>query len=191
MIAFRLLVAVLGLTLVTGCARDDLNDPPANLGDFRLGLAVVVTDNMQKVPISREATGEEWQAALDKALRDRFGRYEGDRFYNIGVTVDGYALAPPGVPIVASPKSILVATVAVFDDAKGEMLNEDRKGHQITAFEETSGGTIVGSGLTKTKEEQMESLAFVAVRRIEEYLLANPEWFGLPPGPRDTSAEVE
>jgi hypothetical protein len=170
MIRTRLAAAAALIAALTACAREDLSEPPVNLGEFRLGHAVVVTENMQKVPISREATGEEWQAALGKALRDRFGRYEGTKFYNIGVTVDGYALAPPGVPIVATPKSILVVTVAVFDDAKGEMLNEGRRGHQITAFEETTGeSALLGSGLTKSKEEQMESLSFVAVKKIEEF----------------------
>lgn len=177
----RRLVLALSLGLVAACGRDNLEDPPADLGNFRLGLNVVVTENMQKVPISREATGEEWEAALKKAVQDRFGRYAGDKFYNIGIAVDGYALAPPGIPVVAAPKSILVISVAVFDDAAQVMLNEGGKGHQITAFEELSGDTVIGSGLTRTKEEQMESLAFAAVQKIEDYLRDNPTWFGLPP----------
>lgn len=178
----RLAAAILALLAVAACGpREDFSEAPEALGDFRLGFAVVVTDNMQKVPISRDASGDEWKAALQKALDDRFRRFEGGKLYNIGVAVDGYALAPPGIPIVASPKSILVVSVAVFDDAAGEMLNEDGKGKQITAFEESSGDTMIGSGLTKTKEEQMESLAFVAAKKVEEFLRANPTWFGLPP----------
>lgn len=187
----RRLVLALSLAVVAACGRNDLDEPPVELGNFRLGLNIVVTQNMQKVPISREATGEEWEAALKKAVQDRFGRYEGDKFFNIGVAVEGYALAPPGIPIVASPRSILVVSVSVFDDAAGKMLNEGGKGKQITAFEQSGGDTFIGSGLTRTKEEQMASLAFSAAREIESYLRANPEWFGLPPGARDASAETE
>ncbi len=177
----RLLALLFGLAALAACARNDLDRPAEPIGNFRLGLAVVVTDQMQKVPISREATGEEWEAVLKEALEARFGRFEGDKLYNIGVAVDGYALAPPGIPVVASPKSILVVSVAVFDDAAQTMLNEGGKGKQITAFEQTSGETLLGSGLTQTKEEQMRNLAFVAVSKIEDFLRENPEWFGLPP----------
>ncbi len=41
------------------------------------------------MPPSRNGDGPE------EAVQDRFGRYNGDRFYNIGINVDGYALAPP------------------------------------------------------------------------------------------------
>jgi hypothetical protein len=187
----RRLALALSVAALAGCGGSDLDEPPVDLGNFRLGLNIVVTQNMQKVPISREATGEEWEAAIKKAVDDRFGRYEGDKFFNIGVAVEGYALAPPGIPIVASPKSILVVSVSVFDDAAGKMLNEGGKGKQITAFEQSSGDTMIGSGLTRTKEEQMASLAYSAAREIESYLRANPEWFGLPPGPRDRTAETE
>ena len=90
----------------------DLDEPAADLGPFKLGLNIVVADNMQKVPISREATVEEWETGLKKAVEDRFGpsRYDGDRFYNIGINVDGYALAPPGIPVVAAPKSVVVVS---------------------------------------------------------------------------------
>ncbi len=73
------------LPLLLACAKQDLSDPPVPLGQFVLGLNVVVTDNMQKVPISREATGAEWEAALEQAMEDRFGRYEGDRIYNFAL----------------------------------------------------------------------------------------------------------
>jgi hypothetical protein len=183
---FRRLVLAICLLTLAACARQELTDPPANLGNFQLGFAVVVADNMKKVPISRDATVEEWEAALQKALDARFKRYQnGTRLYNIGVVVDGYALAPPGVPLVASPKSILVISATVFDDARGEMLNLEGKGKQITAFERGGDGSgLIGSGLTKTKAEQMEELSFVAALRVEEWLADNPQWFGLPPKPQ-------
>lgn len=181
MIHARTSALVIGLAVLAACGRSDLDEPPVPLGDFRLGLNIVVADNMEKVPISRDATVEEWEAALQKAVQDRFGRYEGDKFYNIGINVDGYALAPPGIPLVLKPKSILVITANVFDDAAGERLNAE--GEQITAFESFSGETFIGSGLTQSKARQMENLSYVAVKKIEQWFLQNPEWFGLPPRP--------
>ena len=149
---FRSLALFLCLSLAAACARkDDLAEPLRNLGPFVLGLNIVVTDNMQKVPISRDATAEEWQAAIQKAVQDRFGRYQGDKIYNIGIAVDGFALAPPGIPLVVSPKSILVISPSIFDDAAGVQLNTEPK--QITAFERGSGKTFVGSGITQSAEE--------------------------------------
>ena len=173
--------AAIGLcaTLLLGCARNDLADPPVPLGDFALGLNIVVTDKTEKVPISRNATGEEWQAAMKKAVEARFGRYQGTKLYNIGISVDGYALAPPGIPVVAAPKSILVVTANVFDDAAQAKLNAE--GKQITVFESLSGETVIGTGITRTKQQQMDALAYNAVKRVEDWFLQNPEWFGLPP----------
>lgn len=175
----RLLALGLAATVLAGCATNDLAEPPVPLGDFALGLNIVVTENTQKVPISRNATGEEWQATMKRAVDDRFGRYEGTKLYNIGISVDGYALAPPGIPVVAAPKSILVVTANVWDDAAQKKLNAE--GKQITVFESLSGETVIGTGLTRTKQQQMDALAYNAVKRVEEWFLDNPEWFGLPP----------
>ena len=61
-IATRLLVSGLALSLMAACARNDLSEPPVPLGDFALGLNIVVSDKAEKVPISREATPAEWKA---------------------------------------------------------------------------------------------------------------------------------
>lgn len=187
----RLFAFLLALTLVTACGPTDFEvEPPKDLGNFSLGFAVATAANAKKVPISRDATAEEWEAVLQEALDARFKRYDkGTKLYNIGVTVDGYALAPPGIPIVAAPKSVLVVTAAVFDDKARTMLNPDGKGKQITAFERSSSDTVIGSGLTRSKQQQMRELAFVAAREIEYWLTQNPEWFGLPPLPERTVTE--
>jgi hypothetical protein len=187
----RPIAVVLALAVLNACGKPDFEvEPPRNLGDFSLGFAVATAKNAQKVPISRDATAEEWEKVLQEALDARFRRYDtGTRLYNIGVTVDGYALAPPGIPVLAAPKSVLVVTTAVFDDAEQRMLNADGKGKQITAFERGSSDTFIGSGLTRSKRQQMEELAFVAVREIEHWLTQNPEWFGLPPLPQQATAQ--
>lgn len=172
----RTILAALMLALVAACApQNDLNKPPPPLGRFLLGVHAVITDNMEKGAISRTATGEEWQAALNKALVDRFGRYDGDTYYDMAITVDGYALAPPGIPVVLSPKSVLVIQVLVFYDAKQEML--DPKPKRFVVLEGASPATIIGSGLTRTKAQQMAVLSYNAVKKIQDWLLKHPEWF--------------
>ena len=173
------LAAFLAVAFLASCAQENLAEKPEPLGDFALGLNIIVADNVQKVPISRDATVEEWETAMVKAVNERFSRYDGAKLYNIGINVDGYALAPPGIPVVAAPKSILVITANVWDDAAGKKLNE--KGKQLTVFEQFSGeSAILGSGLTRTKEQQMESLSRNAARAVEEWMRLNPTWFGLP-----------
>ncbi|MGL4443606.1 MAG: hypothetical protein ACRCU1_08275, partial [Alsobacter sp.] len=105
--------------------------------------------------------------------------------YNLGVAVDAYLLAPPGVPLVATPNSMMVITVSIFDDASGKLLNPEPTGTQMTVFDEGDGQDfadgILGSGLTQTAEEQMATLSKAAARKIEVWLRDNREWFGLPP----------
>ncbi|MFZ1470150.1 MAG: hypothetical protein WAT09_14400 [Paracoccaceae bacterium] len=176
-------IAAVALFVLAACANNDLTEPPVPLGEFALGLNVAVAENIQKVPISRPATGAEWEGEIKKAVADRFGRYDGTKLYNIGISVDAFALAPPGIPVVAAPKSILVVTANIWDDAAGKKLNPE--GKQITVFESLSGETVIGTGLTRTKKQQMEALSYNAVKRVEDWLLENPEWFGM------TKAELE
>lgn len=173
----HILAGVATLGFLAGCAQEGVLEDPVPLGEFALGLNIVVADNAQKVPISRDATEEEWESVMKKAVADRFGRYDGTRLYNIGISIDGYALAPPGIPVVAAPKSVLAITANVWDDAAQKKLNDE--GKRFTVFETLSGDTIVGSGLTRSKEQQMEALAFNAARKVEEWFLENPEWFGI------------
>ncbi|GAA0299424.1 hypothetical protein [Rhodovulum strictum] len=193
-------VSVLRATLLIGAlavlaacaAKDPLDSAPEPLGDFRLGYTIVVADNAKLVPPSRSATAEEWQAALKQALERRFSRYEGDRLYHFGINVDGYALAVPGVPVVAAPKSALVLSANLWDDAAKKKLNAEAE--QLTIFEGMSGETVVGSGLTRTKEQQMQVLAANAAWRIERWLVENREaWFGYDPAaevPTEAAAPV-
>lgn len=175
---FRFAPIALITTLVACAAGDPLDEELPPMGDFRLAHNIVVADNMQQVPPSRNATPEEWVAVLESEIDRRFGGYEGDRLYHIGVAVDGYALAPPGIPIVLSPRSILVLSVNIWDDELGSKLHEEAE--QVIVFEGTSPETmLVGSGLARNRTEQMQILARNAARRIQLFMLANPEWFSL------------
>lgn len=163
------MLAFVALCVVAACSSTaDLAEKPKPLGNFAFGYNVVVANNMVKGPLSRDAEPEEWVEALEKAVGTRFERYEGDRLYHFGVSVQGYVLAQPGVPVVASPKSVLIVNLDVWDDAKGEKLNAEPK--QITVLERTSGETFIGSGLTQSKEQQMQNLSENAARLIKNYL---------------------
>lgn len=172
----RALIALALVSMLAACAgKGDLDKPPPPLGQFKLGLNIVVAKDAQKSPVSRDATPAEWQNALKSAMEARFGRYHGDRFYDFGIKVDGYALAPPGIPLVLSPKSVLIVTVNVWDDPTQTQLNA--KGKQFVVFEGVSPDTVIGSGLTQTKKQQLDRLSYNAVKKIEEWLLQHPEWF--------------
>jgi len=182
-------LAMMAVVSLAACQTNDLADPSVPLGDFSLGLNVVVADDVQMVPLSRKTTPEAWEAAMKKAVDDRFGRYEGTKLYNIGIAVEAYALAPPGVPLVLKPKSILVVTANVWDDATQTKLNAE--GKQFHIFEKSSPETVVGSGLTQSKAQQMEILSYNAAKRVEQWFLDNPEWFGLPPKPKLATSTEE
>ncbi|MEI6099061.1 MAG: hypothetical protein WCS20_12350 [Alphaproteobacteria bacterium] len=175
----RALLLMAGLGLLTACETNDLKEPRPPLGDFVLGLNIAVADQAQAPGISRQAKPEEWKAGIEKAMTDRFGRYEGSRIYNFSIRVDGYVLAPPGLPIVASPRSALIATVYVFEDATQTLLNPE--GKQLTMVEGVSPETFLGSGLTQNKSKQIERMSYRMALAVQNYLLENPGWFGLPP----------
>lgn len=174
---FALIMA--GLFLAACTNPNDLDEAPVDLGNFHLGHNVVVAPNITKGPASRDASKEEWIAAMKLAIDDRFGRYEGSKLYHLGISIEGYVLAVPGVPIVASPKSALILRVTAWDDAASAKLNEEPE--QVTVIESFSANTIFGSGLTQSKEKQMENLTRNAAKLIQNWLerenIRNG-WFG-------------
>lgn len=176
---FRLFAAMSLLVLAACSGGNDLDKPPVPLGNFSLGHNVVLAPNLVKGPASREATKQEWIAGIKKAVDDRFSRYEGEKLYHIGISVEGYVLAQPGIPLVLSPKSAVVLNVTVWDDAAGKKLNDEPE--QITALEGLSGETVLGSGLTQSREVQLENLSKSAAKAIEVWLVdmnRKNKWFG-------------
>jgi hypothetical protein len=172
-----ILVLALGALLgLAGCAADgDLDEPFEPLGAFKLGHNIVIADNVQKVEPSRDVTPDEWEAAMTAAIDRRFGRYTGDQFYHIAVSVEGYSVAVTGVPLVLAPKSVLIVSASVWDDAAGRKINAEPE--RFTILEEYNERTMIGSGLTQTKEEQVASISASAVRQIENWMRRNEEWF--------------
>ena len=176
---FRLALAAALLASLAACnSARDLDQPTVALGDFYFGHNIVVAENATRGPLSREASAEEWEEAIRIEMDRRFRRFDGDRLYHLAIGVDGYVLAMPGVPVVAAPKSALIFGVTVWDDAASDKINE--RPHRITVLETLGGDSLVGSGLTRSREEQMQDLAQNAARAVENWLRENIEWFERP-----------
>lgn len=163
------LLLALGLAACTD-ATQDLAGPTEPLGTFKLGHAEVVTEKPapQKLLVSRDATAEEWVATMDQALETRFRRFEGERFYHLGVKVIAYSLPPPIVP----GKSALHVAVSVYDDANCVKMNPEV--HDVMVIQ------VFESRLQLSREQQMQGLAETAAKDIEDWLREMQEkegWF--------------
>ena len=175
----RILAILPTLFLLAACnGASDLNQPPVPLGNFSLKHNIAVAPKAQKGPLSRDASEAQLTKALTDATAERFGRYTGSGVYHFGMSVEGYNLATPGIPLVFAPKSVMIINLTVWDDAKGKKLTD--KPHQITVLESFDQGPIVGSGYTKSAEEQLKNLSQNAAKSIETFLVKkNKEegWF--------------
>ena len=175
----RLVLSALALALSVGCAAKDPDEEPFQpMGDFRLGFNIVSANEVTQGPFSRDATEEELAATVREDLEKRLARYNGDGLYHVGARIEGYVLAQTGIPLVATPRSIMVLAVQVWDDATQEKLTETPA--RIIAFEGIdSGPPLVGSGLLKSRETQLANLSRNAAYQIEQLLRRNEEtWFG-------------
>ncbi|UWR22934.1 hypothetical protein [Sulfitobacter sp. S190] len=183
---------LLAAALLAGCnGARDLNEAPVPLGDFNLVHNVVVAPKVQKVPLGRELPTEQMIETLRSAVAERFDRYEGARGYHFGISIESYFLAPPGVPVVAAPKSAMIIQITVWDDARNLKLTD--KPHQITVIESLDQGPLVGSGYTKSAEEQFRNLSQNAVKQIENYLVkmnAENGWFNTSPDAEETAGDA-
>lgn len=166
--------------LVAGCGANKTLSTQKDLGEFRLGHNVVIADNAETVAASRKVDVNEMEEVITAEIDKRLGRYEGRQLYHVGVTVAGYYIATPGVPVVVSPKSVMILLVNVWDDAAQKKLTDEP--HQITVFESAGIGTLVGSGYLLNSDEQVLDLAQNAVAEIEAFIEENPDWFKAKPG---------
>ena len=190
----RVLAVLMSVVMLAACnGAADLGKSAVPLGDFNLQHNIAVAPKAQKGPLSREVSKEVLVKALTDATQERFGRYNGSRNYHFGMSIEGYVLAQPGIPLVFAPKSILIVKVTVWDDAKNKKLNS--KPYQITVFESFDQGPVVGSGYTKSAEEQLKNLSQNAAKALETYLVKQNRaegWFkGMPEPEVVAEAETE
>lgn len=162
---------------LSACAvPDPLDEDLPPMGDFELAFTVVVSENAKKVPPSRNATPEMLKRVMTAEVERRFGRYQGGTGYVIALNIDGYSLAPPGIPVVLSPKSILVVSANLWRADPQEKLAGPE---QITTFEGAN-TFLLGSGFTKDAEEQLRTLSRNMAKKVQSWLLRNPTLIGLP-----------
>ncbi|EBA06238.1 hypothetical protein [Sagittula stellata] len=163
-----ILSLMLGLAACTD-ATSDLSRPVEPLGDFTMGHAIVVAPKLNMVGISKEASREEWVTAVDRAVEKRFRRYDGGKFYHLGISLEEYSLAVP-VPLVPS-KSGLSLRVTVWDDAAKAKMNEET--HVVRVVQ-----VLPSYGMTR--EQQIASLSEEAALWIEKWLrerMKEDGWF--------------
>ena len=175
----RVVFGLMMLGLLAACGGNaDLDQPPVPLGDFRLEHNIVVASKAQRGPLSRKASEAQLQAAVQDAIDERFGRYTGASRYHFGISVEGYVLAQPGIPLVLAPKSALILNVTVWDDAAGDKLNDEPE--QITVLETFGTAPIIGTGYTMSAEEQLKELSQNASKAVERFLVKQQReegWF--------------
>ncbi|WP_170328288.1 hypothetical protein [Ruegeria arenilitoris] len=178
----RILTLITGLALMGACTQTQVYEEPESLGEFKMRVNYAFADKAVQGPVSRDATPDEWTSAIQNAVDIRLGRYEGAQEYDIGISLEGYMLAPPGIPVIYNPKSTAIVLVNVYDVNKKEFL---AKGKQFQVLEDTTGGSALkGSGHERTKEEQMSGLALKVADRVEEWLAEEHEengWFDRRP----------
>ncbi|CTQ50084.1 hypothetical protein [Jannaschia donghaensis] len=164
---------------LSACAAPDpLGEDLPPMGDFELAFTVVVSENAKKIPPSRTATPEQLKSVMTAEVERRFGAYSGGTGYVIALNIDGYSLAPPGIPIVLTPKSILVVSANLWRADPQEKL---AGAEQISTFEGAE-TLLLGSGLVKDADQQLETLCRNMARKVQAWLLRNPTLIGLPAG---------
>lgn len=179
------------LALIAACAaQEDLSLEPVPLGDFRLGHNIAIADDTQRGPFSRAFNEDQIEAALQQAVGTRLRRYDGDGLYHLGMNVGGIVLAQPGIPLIYAPKSAMVVDVTLFDNRTQEKLNEEPE-RLIVGEGLRNVRPIVGSGLTRSADEQLANLSESMAMRIERWLRENPQWFEPVPGASKVPFNVE
>lgn len=177
----RILTLITGLALLGACTQTQVYEPPESLGEFKLGINYATAENALKGPVSRDATPEEWKAAIESAMETRLGRYDGGQTIDIGIRLGGYALAPGAIPPV-NPKSGAIVDVVVYDTTKKEILAKDKRFQVLE--DTTTESYLIGSGYTRTREEQIQGLSLKIADKIEEWLAEEHKengWFDKRP----------
>ena len=61
----RILTLITGLALMGACTQTQVYEEPESLGEFKLRVNYAFADKAVKGPVSRDATPEEWTAAIE------------------------------------------------------------------------------------------------------------------------------
>ena len=133
---------------------------------------------MVKGPMSRDGDPDQIIASVKQAIETHLEPLSGTQLFHLAVKIEGYVLAKAGVPLLVTPQSALILSVAVWRDETGEKLNSVP--HQITVFEALSERTLIGSGLSQSANQQIENLARSAALQIEAWLRIQhsaEDWF--------------
>ena len=146
-----------------------------NIGNFKLGHLVVKAENTQKGFFSRNVSEEILEKTLKEKLSKLLNNQNGDHFFHISAVISGYVLAKSGIPVLLSPKSVLIIDVFIFDDQTQQKVFENPR--RFSIFESFSSDTIIGTGLTLTAEQQLDDLTTIAVNKIGDWLIDNKEIF--------------
>ncbi|MEP2716738.1 hypothetical protein [Pseudophaeobacter sp.] len=174
----RILALLASVVLLAACEETKLNEAKEDLGDFNMRVSFVYTDKAKQWPLSRAAEPSEWNEPIERAVAARLGRYNGSGKYDVAITLEGFLLATGGIPVLVNPKSAAVVNVFVYDVTTKTYLARE---HQMEIFEDTTGeSVIIGSGYSRTKEEQIDGLALKIVDGLEEYMAeqhAENGWF--------------
>ena len=169
----------LAMAGLSACAvGDPLGEDLPPMGNFELAQTVVVSQNAKKIPPSRNATPEQLKTVMTSEIERRFGAYTGGTGYVIALNIDGYALAPPGIPVILTPKSILIVSANLWRADPQEKL---AGAEQLTTFEGAD-TLLLGSGLVKDSDEQLATLCRNMARKVQSWLLRDPTLIGLPAG---------
>lgn len=169
------------LSLAACAAEEDLSLTPEPLGQFRLGHNIAIADNTTRGPFSRDFTEAQIEKSVQTEVAKRLRRYDGDGLYHLGIVVGALVLAQPGIPVVYAPSSVMIADVTVFDNTTQKKLNAEPK--RITVGEGMRNSVpILGSGLVRGADQQLENLSISLAQSIVAWLNENPEWFEPRPG---------
>jgi hypothetical protein len=180
----RRMFALGAMATLAGCASNTQqpSSAPVPIGEFKLGHVIVVARHAQKVEPSRNVSQDEWDDAVTRAVEQRFRPFDGSQLYHIAVNILGYSVAVPGIPVLLAPKSVVMMDVTIWDNAKsvgadptqGKINTEPKR---LTIYESASADFVIGSGLTKSADEQVANMAFNAASQIEKWMRDHPDWF--------------
>lgn len=174
----RHLISVLCLVAVAACAVPDPDlEEQVPLGDFKLLGNIAVTTNARKMGVSRDASAEAWEKALEGAVDKRFRRYDGDTPYTLSYSLDGYILATKGGRLALAPRSAMSMTVHIWQTDPLKRL--EKRSKQLLILEQLDGESVIGSGLFRDGDEQMANLSAQFSKALERWLVSNGDLFGV------------